>query len=109
MFHLLPFDLKSTMSLLHWRTFCWIFLFQTTFAGRGFSNNNPSFPSSSSTLVSIPIPTEEKVLENGRRRLSNLKADGVWSYIFITSGNCDDVLGRESIDSRLKGKMFGVC
>ena len=93
------------MSIFHWKTFCWIFLLQTTFApgrGRGFSNNNPSFPSSSSTLVSITIPTEEKVLENGRRRLSNLKAGGVWSYIFITSGNCDDVQGRESVDSRGK-------
>ena len=99
------FDFTSTMSIFHWKTFCWIFLLQTTFApgrGRGFSNNNPSFPSSSSTLVSITIPTEEKVLENGRRRLSNLKAGGVWSYIFITSGNCDDVQGRESVDSRGK-------
>ena len=90
------------MSLLHWKTFCWIFLFQTTFAG-GIDNNNPSFPSSSSSIsVSITIPMEENVSVNGRRQLYNIKEDNVWSYIFITSGNCDDVQGRESIDSREK-------
>ena len=97
------------MSLLHWKTFCWIFLFQTTFAG-GIDNNNPSFPSSSSsTSVSITIPTEDNQLVNGRllsygRRLDAGKPK-FYSYVRIRSGLCEqtensNVRGRETITTK---------